>query len=1449
MIRRHVAVVLFGLLGLCSSHEAAAQTPAAAAAKSEGGSALIATAGAELPEHDKGLTAAEFTPDGKLVVTVGYDMMLRVSDPETGTLKHEITLEGGDPKSYSKPPLAMAPKGTIAAVGIKNKILLYDVATGKLERRLERKNEEWFRDVRFTPGGDRIVATTYGEVFVYSLETGEIVSEFKTPQKFTHEFVLTPDGKQMICGGPTNTVSIHDLATGKLEKSLENVAYKFASHLALSPDGTLLAVADTDENISIHDLKRDIAWTPTIEKTDCSGLAFSSNGLLAVGWYGVSVFRLGDRKLEKIGTCEVRGPSASQLMTFSPDGSRILVADGSQHQVDHYRLERSFEEKTVATIDGRYMTGFVASRDGSLLAWSGRDVLKLYSVAEAKTVATAKFDVKFSDAHRLEFSPDGKQMLVTMYVGYNQTEARLYAVPSLELQHSWNAEQFKDEDAMFTPDGRNVLFLDTYESRLWDLTTGKFDEEKIAIKGERGRFLGGNKPTLVTAEDAELRVYDWSERKELRKWHAGGEVRSFAVSADGSRLVTYSYAKQASVWDVGTGDLVKELSVGDEGATAAAFSPDGRWLMMTGRDRLIKVWSCETWALRAVCPGDKAKLKALAFVGSGGRFLTAMETDDYGGGGFVRQWNLETMLERLPAPKVVAEVELPFTKGMYVHDFSDGDNDPSGYTAAGEVIYLYEGLKELIWFDAKTKVERGRLDIGDVSWVAFSPDGRKFAASYGDSLKAFQADNATKAFVKIWDTETRRLERTLTLQTSVAERLDFSPDGKTIAVAEGIVGFDHKGLVSLWDVASGERLPATIDDKSRTTLVCYSPDGTLLAFGGFENHLNVWDLKAGAMRFRKKLEYQMDDLQFSPDGKYVMTCGGEYGRGGIGIYDVVAGEPVAWCEKLKDETSSVALSPKGDLLAAACQNEKRESTYRSWSWPEGKELRRIEPESPRWGWGVVRFSPDGKELITNVFGSLKLWRLDHLFDMQLQRELQKLKDRQIDVDYVDDLVHIRFPFNAANDRALAELPLIKVPFSLGIIYSEGVTDAGLAPLAKQTQLTGLVIENCNKLTTASLTHLKALPLRSLEHENLELKADADVALLAEIGTLERLKITTPYSDESKLDLAPLAKLKRLRELRFNKFSAPSASLRHIAELSELEILQFRGSALRDDDFLVLGRLTKLRELIVEDDEAFTGAGLAALKDCRDLEVLNLEECEALTDDGIAAVRNFSKLRELNLSRTPVTDRGLEAVGGLTTLEQLGLPIATTDAGLAHLANLTRIRKLALYHEGITDRGLLYLSKWTEIETLELELKQIDGLGLAAFAGCPNLKRLYLSRLTGMTDEGLAGVGRLVQLEQLSLPEQTADAGLKHLSTLVSLKDLTLEKTKITAAGLVPLAQLPKLEQLSVAEVPLTDDAIPNLAALKQLSSLDIEKTKITPQGKDRLKGMFPKDRYLYISGP
>ncbi len=151
--------------------------------------------------------------------------------------------------------------------------------------------------------------------------------------------------------------------------------------------------------------------------------------------------------------------------------------------------------------------------------------------------------------------------------------------------------------------------------------------------------------------------------------------------------------------------------------------------------------------------------------------------------------------------------------------------------------------------------------------------------------------------------------------------------------------------------------------------VVFSPDGHLLASGGRDDQILLWDAASGQLSGHA-LSGQtgwINALAFSPDGKLLASASEDHT---IFLWDVATGEAVGQpLTGHKDAVRSVAFSPDGKLLASA----SADNTIRLWDVATGEAVGQPLTGHSDAVWSVA-FSPDGKQLVSgSADQTVRLW--------------------------------------------------------------------------------------------------------------------------------------------------------------------------------------------------------------------------------------------------------------------------------------------------------------------------------------------------------------------------------------------------------------------------------------------------------------------------------------------
>jgi len=290
-----------------------------------------------------------------------------------------------------------------------------------------------------------------------------------------------------------------------------------------------------------------------------------------------------------------------------------------------------------------------------------------------------------------------------------------------------------------------------------------------------------------------------------------------------------------------------------------------------------------------------------------------------------------------------------------------------------------------------------------------------------------------------------------------------------------------------------------------------------------------------------------------------------------------------------------------------------------------------------------------------------------------------------------------------------------------------------------------------------------------------------------------------------------------------------AALAQIDELPQLEALLLAGTGIRDE-------------------------GLARLPACKSLTELSLSET-GVTAEGVALLAALPRLSRLYLAHTAIGTQGLKRLGelsGLTHLSLAGVPLEEGD--LAPLTRLARLEWLDLSQTGLTDAALVHLVRLRTLREVHVTGTRLSEAGreeLAAALGSscrvlgdpPDPQRQAARWLVQRKGTVVLESGKLARVQDLprgpcrvlavdlaGLTQLPRGELSTHLAACTDLVTLDLSQTNLKDADLDWLAQMPRLRELRLRELPVGDGVLAYLAGHTDLQTLDLSGTRVTGSG-------------------
>jgi WD40 repeat protein len=472
--------------------------------------------------------------------------------------------------------------------------------------------------------------------------------------------------------------------------------------------------------------------------------------------------------------------------------------------------------------------------------------------------------------------------------------------------------------------------------RIWNLSDGKeahpfpFDQESVFGVA----YSPDGKRIAACGSQGQLVVWDAATRAVLARGHPrqSGQAFQVAFSPDGSRVAVAYQDDLVRVWDAQSGKKLLTLTGHMDDVYSVAFSCDGRYLASGARnDHAIRIWDAMTGKQVSSLRAHTGSVPSLVFHPDDWRLASASSD------GTVKLWDFRTACERLP---VLGDV---LGRVRRIAFRPRGERFASAGSADGTLCLWEADTGRLI------ACLRGHLDwVGD---VAFDPTGRWLASAGHDET------------IRVWDVASGEERHVLRGHDGPVRCVAFRPDGVLFSG-----GAD--GTVRTWNPDTGAPIVVSgAAGESEIWTIVFGPDGRWFAtVGGTPGVRTEWNPSGAARpgeviiwdaeqvvpqrRFGRSAD-RYASLAVSPNGLLLATGGAD---SVVRLWDVATGAELATMAGHTGIVTDVAFSPDGNRLVSAS-----DTTLRIWDVDTGQELLVLDAGGA--ALECVRFHPDGRRLV------------------------------------------------------------------------------------------------------------------------------------------------------------------------------------------------------------------------------------------------------------------------------------------------------------------------------------------------------------------------------------------------------------------------------------------------------------------------------------------------------
>jgi WD40 repeat protein len=666
-------------------------------------------------------------------------------------------------------------------------------------------------------------------------------------------------------------------------------------------------------------------------------LAVSPDGKLLVSASLDSTLKLWDLTGERPPITLPGRPGVWRVLAFAPDG-KSFVSAVRFIPPDAGGLKTELRLWDPATGKARLTAVMAGIQEGGALtsetlAWGGIDgKVRLWDVVTGQERPPLEahpgpvLDVKFAHGGKLLVTA-GKERMVKVWDIADRKELACYPGEGAPLAISPGGRML----ASAGPDDRSI--------RIREL----LGREPVVLKGHTYRPLSltfsPDGKTLASAIDPfkkeghfvqETKLWDLATGQERFTLDDAGHPVLFAP--DGRALVT-AMSKGVQLWEVATGRVRAEylqgkavMAIQDDLPLAMALHPNGRALL-TAIDKEITLWNTSDRLERMTLTGHEGRppqLTGLTFLPDGKTLLSAVKDQRSGNKkGELKLWDVANASARKtwngvgwfqvlsPDGKTLATGTDP-RKNVQLWDL-DGQprallESPGGtavtaaFSADGQAVIVGTGEGTVTVHDRRTRQILQTLSpsSGLGLSLATSPDGRYLAAvsslgvliwewgswsqwlhdpkgtavgfSLDGSLLAVGSREDSQPVIRLLQTGTKTERGVLAGHAGPVKQLIFSRDGQCLASLGEPVDFKSPNDVRLWDVSTGRLRAALKGLPWSTKEVAFSPDGRVVVTIGGDRTVRLWDPLTGQERVALTgHDGEVVALAFSADGHLLAT--------------------------------------------------------------------------------------------------------------------------------------------------------------------------------------------------------------------------------------------------------------------------------------------------------------------------------------------------------------------------------------------------------------------------------------------------------------------------------------------------------------------------------------------------------------------------------------------------
>lgn len=534
--------------------------------------------------HGSMVNTAEFSHDGKYIVTGSWDNTAQIWNATTGRsiakpMSHGCWVECAAFSSDGK---------YVATVDDFNVIRIWDSANCELVSTLKNLNHIYPIDyVEFSENNECILVSSGKAFHILDISKDSVVFA----QSFECKGILdalisakfSSNSKYVI------TKSYHDFASRSMAVHLWDIQKEAASFKYYDPGETFADIRQDNKHVAISsddvvfvlDIQTNsLVMDPIDVKSPIRSVTYSPDGNFIATSSDDGIIRIWDASNGKCISETIKYETVFDEVVFGSNSDNYSAISYSDHITYVWDIKTGEQLSQELKYEGFCTSNSFRSDLKRLVTHSEDGTVRLYDFVPYQQISHTII------RQGIKFSPDSK------YAFGNDSESSFV----IDLRTGVKSRNYDYNLILpyITPCGKYLIessnqYTFVFDFHTLELVSGTQNSGNVQIGSER---LNTTKNYVLTiCSDNSVNVWDIESGNHLiPPLVHSSKVNSAEFNSNGDLIVTGSEDGMVRIWDLQSGNILKEIYGHSSSIKSVAFSPDGKKVVSTSDDRTSVLW-------------------------------------------------------------------------------------------------------------------------------------------------------------------------------------------------------------------------------------------------------------------------------------------------------------------------------------------------------------------------------------------------------------------------------------------------------------------------------------------------------------------------------------------------------------------------------------------------------------------------------------------------------------------------------------------------------------------------------------------------------------------------------------------------------------------------------------------------------------------------------------------